>query len=88
VGSISLAGDFAWAVGLRTGLGASRIRRRLCRQDLSRDAERCTLFFLISLLEPAAILLMGAMVTPIVLAVLMPIIEINQLVHGSTRACK
>jgi general secretion pathway protein F len=46
----------------------------------AREAERRTLFFT-SLLEPALILLMGAVVTMIVLAVLMPIIEINQLVH-------
>jgi general secretion pathway protein F len=46
----------------------------------AREAERRTLFFT-SLLEPALILLMGAVVTLIVLAVLMPIIEINQLVH-------
>jgi len=46
----------------------------------AREAERRTLFFT-SLLEPALILLMGLVVTLIVLAVLMPIIEINQLVH-------
>jgi general secretion pathway protein F len=46
----------------------------------AREAERRTLFFT-SLLEPALILLMGGVVTLIVLAVLMPIIEINQLVH-------
>jgi general secretion pathway protein F len=34
-----------------------------------------------SLLEPALILAMGVVVLLIVLAVLMPIIEINQLVH-------
>jgi general secretion pathway protein F len=44
------------------------------------EAERRTLLFT-SLLEPALILLMGLVVTLIVLAVLMPIIEINQLVH-------
>jgi general secretion pathway protein F len=46
----------------------------------AREAERRTLLFT-SLLEPALILLMGLVVTLIVLAVLMPIIEINQLVH-------
>jgi len=46
----------------------------------AREAERRTLFFT-SLLEPALILLMGGIVTLIVLSVLMPIIEINQLVH-------
>ena len=37
--------------------------------------------FLTGLLEPALILTMGVVVLLIVLAVLMPIIEINQLVH-------
>ncbi len=46
----------------------------------AREAERRTLLFT-SLLEPGLILLMGLVVTLIVLAVLMPIIEINQLVH-------
>ncbi|MBV8208570.1 MAG: type II secretion system inner membrane protein GspF [Burkholderiaceae bacterium] len=46
----------------------------------AREAERRTLFFT-SLLEPALILLMGGVVTLIVLAVLLPIIEINQMVH-------
>jgi general secretion pathway protein F len=46
----------------------------------AREAERRTLFFT-SLLEPALILLMGGIVLLIVLAVLMPIIEINQMVH-------
>jgi general secretion pathway protein F len=48
----------------------------LCAQEL----ERRTLF-LTGLLEPALILTMGVVVLLIVLAVLMPIIEINQLVH-------
>lgn len=46
----------------------------------AREAERRTLLFT-SLLEPALILLMGGIVLMIVLSVLMPIIEINQLVH-------
>lgn len=46
----------------------------------SREAERRALFFT-SLLEPALILVMGLVVMLIVLAVLMPIIEINQLVR-------
>jgi general secretion pathway protein F len=46
----------------------------------AREAERRTLLFT-SLLEPALILMMGGIVLLIVLAVLMPIIEINQLVH-------
>ncbi len=44
----------------------------------AREAERRTLFFT-SLLEPALILAMGGIVTLIVLAVLLPIIELNQL---------
>jgi general secretion pathway protein F len=44
----------------------------------SREAERRALLFT-SLLEPALILAMGGVVLTIVLAVLMPIIEINQL---------
>lgn len=46
----------------------------------SRDLERRTLF-LTSLMEPLLILSMGLIVLLIVLAVLMPIIEINQLVR-------
>jgi general secretion pathway protein F len=46
----------------------------------AREAERRTLLFT-SLLEPALILLMGGIVLMIVLSVLMPIIEINQLVR-------
>jgi general secretion pathway protein F len=44
----------------------------------AREAERRALFFT-SLLEPALILAMGVVVMLIVLAVLLPIIEINQL---------
>ena len=44
----------------------------------SREAERRALFFT-SLLEPALILAMGLIVLLIVLAILLPIIEINQL---------
>jgi len=46
----------------------------------SREAERRALLFT-SLLEPALILGMGGVVLTIVLAVLLPIIEINQLAH-------
>ncbi|MEF9944440.1 MAG: type II secretion system F family protein, partial [Burkholderiaceae bacterium] len=46
----------------------------------AREAERRALFFT-SLLEPALILAMGLIVMLIVLAVLLPIIEINQLVR-------
>jgi general secretion pathway protein F len=48
--------------------------------NLSREAERRA-FALSTLLEPLLILAMGAIVLGIVLAVLMPIIEINQLVR-------
>jgi len=44
----------------------------------AREAERRALFFT-SLLEPVLILAMGVVVMLIVLAVLLPIIEINQL---------
>ena len=48
--------------------------------NLSREVERRALL-LTTLLEPLLILAMGAVVLGIVLAVLMPIIEINQLVR-------
>jgi general secretion pathway protein F len=48
--------------------------------NLSREVERRALA-LSTLLEPLLILAMGAVVLGIVLAVLMPIIEINQLVR-------
>ena len=44
------------------------------------ELERRTLF-IANLLEPALILCMGGFVLVIVLAVLMPIIEINQLIQ-------
>ncbi len=49
-------------------------------QTLSRDVERRAMA-LTALLEPLMILVMGGVVLLIVLAVLMPIMEINQLVH-------
>jgi general secretion pathway protein F len=48
--------------------------------NLSREVERRALL-LTTLLDPLLILAMGAVVLGIVLAVLMPIIEINQLVR-------
>jgi general secretion pathway protein F len=49
-------------------------------QTLSGEVERRTLA-MTSLLEPLLILVMGGVVLMIVLAVLLPIIEINQLVR-------
>ncbi|POP97857.1 type II secretion system protein GspF, partial [Pseudomonas syringae pv. syringae] len=46
----------------------------------TRELERRTLF-ITGLLEPALILSMGVMVLLIVLAVLMPILDINQMVR-------
>jgi general secretion pathway protein F len=48
-------------------------------QTMSQEVERRTLT-MTTLLEPILILIMGAIVLMIVLAVLLPIIEINQLV--------
>jgi general secretion pathway protein F len=49
-------------------------------RNMAREVERRALM-LTTLLEPLLILAMGGVVLGIVLAVLMPIIEINQLVH-------
>ena len=67
---------------IASGEATGKLPEMLARaaQMHAQEAERRTLFFT-SLLEPALILLMGAVVTLIVLAVLMPIIEINQMVH-------
>jgi general secretion pathway protein F len=64
---------------IASGEATGRLPEMLARAaDLhSREAERRALFFT-SLLEPALILTMGVVVMLIVLAVLMPIIEINQ----------
>ena len=48
--------------------------------NLAREVERRAIL-LTTLLDPLLILFMGAVVLGIVLAVLMPIIEINQLVR-------
>jgi general secretion pathway protein F len=48
--------------------------------NLAREVERRAIL-LTTLLDPLLILVMGAVVLGIVLAVLMPIIEINQLVR-------
>ena len=68
-------------------VGPMRLTRALLPQmlertavTLSQETERRALT-LTSLLEPLLILLMGAVVLVIVLAVLLPIIEINQLVR-------
>ena len=49
-------------------------------QNLSRDPERRAMA-MTALLEPALILLMGGFVLLIVLAVMMPILEMNQLIR-------
>jgi len=66
------------ASGEATGELAAMLERAAA--NLSREAERRALA-LSTLLEPLLILAMGAIVLGIVLAVLMPIIEINQLVR-------
>jgi general secretion pathway protein F len=66
------------ASGESTGQLSSQLER--AATNLSREAERRALA-LSTLLEPLLILAMGAVVLAIVLAVLMPIIEINQLVR-------
>jgi general secretion pathway protein F len=66
------------ASGEATGELAEMLERTA--QTLSGEVERRTLA-LTSLLEPLLILTMGAVVLVIVLAVLLPIIELNQLVR-------
>ncbi|AGH85649.1 MULTISPECIES: type II secretion system inner membrane protein GspF [Ralstonia solanacearum species complex] len=67
---------------IRSGEATGNLPAMLERaaQGEAQELERRTLF-LTGLLEPALILTMGVVVLLIVLAVLMPIIEINQLVH-------
>jgi general secretion pathway protein F len=66
------------ASGEATGELAAMLDR--AANNLSREVERRAML-LTTLLDPLLILLMGAVVLGIVLAVLMPIIEINQLVR-------
>ena len=66
------------ASGEATGDLAAMLER--AGANLSREVERRALL-LSTLLEPLLVLAMGAMVLAIVLAVLLPIIEINQLVR-------
>jgi general secretion pathway protein F len=66
------------ARGESTGQLSTQLER--AATNLSREAERRAIA-LSTLLEPLLILAMGAIVLGIVLAVLMPIIEINQLVR-------
>jgi general secretion pathway protein F len=66
------------ASGEQTGEVADMLERAAVQQ--AREVERRAMI-LTSLLEPALILAMAGMVLMIVLAVLMPIIEINQLVR-------
>jgi general secretion pathway protein F len=66
------------ASGEATGELAAMLDR--AANNLSREVERRAML-ITTLLDPLLILLMGAVVLGIVLAVLMPIIEINQLVR-------
>ena len=66
------------ASGETTGELAAMLER--AANNLSREVERRALL-LTTLLDPLLILAMGAVVLGIVLAVLMPIMEINQLVR-------
>ena len=66
------------ASGEKTGTLPELLER--AAQTLSREVERKAMA-MTALLEPLMILLMGGFVLLIVLAVLMPIIEINQLVR-------
>jgi general secretion pathway protein F len=65
-----------------SGEVSGRLERMLNRAaHLETQALERRLAVFLTLLEPAMILLMGAVVLLIVLAILLPIIEINQLVH-------
>ena len=66
----------------RAGESTGSLSDMLTRASKSQEdeLERRTLF-IANLLEPALILCMGGFVLVIVLAVLMPIIEINQLIQ-------
>jgi general secretion pathway protein F len=66
------------ASGEATGELATMLER--AAQSQTSEVERKTLW-LTSLLEPALILVMGLLVLLIVLAVMMPIIEVNQLIR-------
>jgi general secretion pathway protein F len=66
------------ASGEATGELAAMLQR--AASNLAREVERRALL-LTTLLDPLLILAMGALVLGIVLAVLMPIMEINQLVR-------
>ena len=66
------------ASGEKTGALASMFER--AAQNLSRDLERRAMR-LTTMLEPLMLVAMGGVVMAIVLAVLMPIMEINQMVH-------
>ena len=66
------------ALGEQTGQLADMAER--AAERLTASVERRTLW-LVSLLEPALILAMGVMVLLIVLAVLLPIIQLNTLIR-------
>ncbi|HQT82102.1 MAG: type II secretion system protein GspF [Ferrovum sp. 37-45-19] len=67
---------------IQSGESTGRLSEMLSRaaQTESRDLER-RLLLMTTLLEPLLILFMGLVVATIVLAVMMPIMEINQMIH-------
>ncbi len=65
-----------------SGEGSGRLGPMLERaaEELERDAER-RLAWLAALLQPALIVVMGAIVLVLVLAVMLPIVSMNQLIR-------
>ena len=73
---------FAPVVLDRSGEVSGKLEQMLNRvAHLETQALERRLAVFLTLLEPAMILVMGGIVLLIVLAILLPIIEINQLVH-------
>ncbi len=67
---------------IASGEGTGRLEDMLERAAEQQERETATLISTtLSLFEPALILLMGAVVLVIVLAILLPIFQLNQLVH-------
>jgi len=66
------------ANGEQTGRLATMLER--AAGELERDAER-RLAWLAALLQPALIVIMGAIVLVLVLAVMLPIVSMNQLIR-------